>query len=240
MVTNSRIEWTQSTWNPVTGCSKVGPGCDNCYAERMAKRLQSMGVRRYRNGFKVTLQPDILQIPLKWKKPRRIFVNSMSDLFHEEIPDEYILETFGIMNRADQHVFQVLTKRSKRLLSLSSRIDWTSNIWIGVTVENDSYKRRVDDLRKIQAAIRFVSAEPLIGPIVDLDLSDIHWIIVGGESGPRSRTMNPEWARMIRDKCVLQGVPFFFKQWGGNRRKRNGRTIDGNIWNEYPHSYSVS
>ena len=199
-----------------------------------------MGVRRYRNGFKVTLQPDILQVPLKWKKPRRIFVNSMSDLFHEEIPDEYILETFGIMNRADQHVFQVLTKRSKRLLSLSSRIDWTSNIWIGVTVENDSYKRRVDDLRKIQAAIRFVSAEPLIGPIVDLDLSDIHWIIVGGESGPRSRTMNPEWARMIRDKCVLQGVPFFFKQWGGNHRKRTGRTIDGNIWNEYPHSYSMS
>lgn len=230
----SRIEWTHATWNPVTGCSKVSPGCDHCYADRMAKRLQAMGVHKYRNGFEVTLHPDVLEAPLRWQKPQIIFVNSMSDLFHEKVPFEYVQQIFDVMRRADHHIFQVLTKRSKRLVRYAPKLDWPENLWMGVTVENSVYQFRIDDLRKVPAAVRFLSLEPLLGPLADLDLRDIHWAIVGGESGPGARPMKREWAEEIRRQCKQQDVRFFFKQWGGMNKKAAGRELNGRTYDDMP------
>ncbi len=230
----SRIEWTHATWNPVTGCSKVSPGCDHCYADRMAKRLQAMGVHKYRNGFEVTLHPDVLDAPLRWQKPQIIFVNSMSDLFHEKVPFEYVQQIFDVMRRADRHIFQVLTKRSKRLVRYAPKLDWPENLWMGVTVENAVYQFRIDDLRKVPATVRFLSLEPLLGPLADLDLRDIHWAIVGGESGPGARPMKREWAEEIRRQCKQQDVRFFFKQWGGTNKKEAGRLLNGRTYDDMP------
>ena len=230
----SAIEWTESTWNPVTGCSKVSVGCANCYAERIAKRLRAMGQRRYRNGFKVTLHPEALNEPYRWKKPRIIFVNSMSDLFHEEIPVEFIQDVFSVMVANKRHIFQILTKRSERLCELAPLLDWPQNVWMGVTIENNDYVGRADDLRTVGAAVRFCSLEPLLGPLPDLELDGIGWVIVGGESGPGARIMKSEWAVEIREKCIGEGVPFFFKQWGGVNKKKAGRILQGRTWDEYP------
>jgi protein gp37 len=230
----TKIEWTESTWNPVTGCSKISDGCRNCYAERMAKRLRMMGQPNYANGFKVTLHDHVLEYPLAWKKPRTIFVNSMSDLFHEEIPDCFIDRVFQVMRRAHWHQFQVLTKRSARLKALAPRLFWPRNVWIGVSVENAENDFRVNDLRGVPAAIRFLSLEPLLGPLPALDLSNIDWVIVGGESGPGARIMKKEWVREIRDQCREQNVPFFFKQWGGVNKKKAGRLLEGRNWSEMP------
>lgn len=229
-----RIEWTHATWNPVTGCTKVSPGCDHCYADRMAKRLQAMGVHKYRNGFEVTLHPDVLEAPLRWTKPQIIFVNSMSDLFHEKVPFDYVAQIFDVMRRADQHIFQLLTKRSKRLVRYASKLDWPENLWMGVTVENSTYQFRIDDLRKIPAPTRFLSLEPLLGPLSNLDLHDIHWAIVGGESGPGARPMKREWVVDIRRQCKQQDVKFFFKQWGGVNKKALGRLLNGRTYDEMP------
>ena len=230
----SKIEWTEATWNPVTGCTKVSPGCKHCYAERIAKRLHSMGQFRYRNNFKVTLQPDLVELPLRWRKPRIIFVNSMSDLFHDAVPDNYIIEVFRTMEQASWHLFQVLTKRSDRLSSLASTLSWPENIWIGTSVENQEYTFRIKDLSNVPAAVRFLSIEPLLGPIRYLSLRKIDWVIVGGESGPGARPMNPEWVRSIQRRCQRQNVPFFFKQWGGVNKSRTGRLLDGKTWDERP------
>lgn len=230
----SSIEWTDATWNPVTGCTKVSPGCKNCYAERMAKRLQAMGQPRYRNGFELTLQPDLIEQPLKWTEPRMIFVNSMSDLFHEDIPLDYLIEVFDVMSRAHWHVFQVLTKRSERLAGIASRLHWPANVWMGVSVESQQYVHRISYLRQVPSAIRFLSIEPLLGPITTLPLDRIDWVIVGGESGPKARPLNIEWVRSIRDRCLNARVPFFFKQWGGTRKSRSGRILDGQTWDEMP------
>jgi len=230
----SSIEWTESTWNPVTGCTKVSPGCKHCYAERMAERLQAMGQENYRNGFKLTLQPHMLELPLRWKAPQTIFVNSMSDLFHEDVPFDYIHRVFDVMRRAYWHRFQVLTKRSERLAQLSARLPWEPNIWMGVSVESDRYRFRIDALRRTGAAIRFLSLEPLLGPLHDLDLRGIHWVIVGGESGPGARPIDPAWVRDLRDQCRRNTVAFFFKQWGGTNKKRTGRELDGRTWDEMP------
>lgn len=234
MALNSRIEWTHSTWNPVTGCTKVSAGCEHCYAERMARRLQAMGVRKYRNGFNVTLHPDVLEAPLKWRKPRLIFVNSMSDLFHKEVPLSYIKSIFDVMRRCPQHIFQVLTKRSKPLARLSPKLDWPPNVWMGVTVENEHYTYRINDLRHTGAAIKWLSLEPLLGPLNDLNLENIGWAVVGGESGPGARPMDRQWAIDIRRQCRAQSVPFFFKQWGGVNKKRAGRLLDGRKYDEMP------
>jgi len=231
---NSRIEWTESTWNPVTGCSKVSSGCANCYAERIAKRLQAMGQRNYAKGFEVALHPRMLELPLRWKKPHVIFVNSMSDLFHERVPTEFILRVFDVMNRARWHVFQILTKRSGRLSELDGVLPWTSNIWMGVTVEAVDYTFRVDDLRRSRALTRFLSLEPLLGPMPSLNLDGIDWVIVGGESGPGARPMRPAWARNVRAQCRRAGIPFFFKQWGGRNKKKRGRLLDGRTWDQMP------
>ena len=231
---NSTIEWTQATWNPVTGCTKVSPGCKHCYAERFAGRLRSMGNPRYRNGFRVTLHPDLLDLPLRWNEPRLIFVNSMSALFHEEVPFCFIAQVFDTMVRARHHTFQVLTKRARRLAELAHLLPWPSNVWVGVSIEHQGYVWRADYLRQVPAAVRFLSLEPLLGPITDLDLSGIHWVIVGGESGPGARPMHPDWARSIRDLCRERGVSFFFKQWGGVHRTQRGRLLDGREWNEMP------
>ncbi|NPV48793.1 MAG: phage Gp37/Gp68 family protein [Armatimonadetes bacterium] len=228
------IEWTEATWNPVTGCSKVSAGCANCYAERMARRLQAMGQPNYRDGFAVRCHPHMLDLPLRWRKPQMVFVNSMSDLFHEDVPLSFIQDVFTVMDRAHWHVFQVLTKRSERLLEIASLLDWTPNIWAGVTVESGEYLRRCDDLRMVPAAVRFVSFEPLIGPVPQPDLSSIHWAIVGGESGPGARPMQPGWVLDIRDACREQGVPFFFKQWGGCNKKKAGRLLEGRTWDAVP------
>ena len=234
MATNSQIEWTDATWNPVTGCSKISPGCKFCYAERLAKRLQAMGQRNYRNGFEVTLQPQMLELPLRWRSPRRIFVNSMSDLFHEDVPLSYIREVFAVMARAHWHQYQVLTKRSERLLELSGKLDWQPQIWMGVSVENEDYFSRVDHLRCTGAHVKFLSLEPLLGPLQGIELRGIDWVIVGGESGPGSRPIDPTWVTDIRDQCRRAGVAFFFKQWGGVMKKRSGRTLDGRTWDEMP------
>jgi protein gp37 len=230
----SAIEWTDSTWNPITGCTKVSPGCKHCYAERMAERLQAMGQENYRNGFALTLQPQMLELPLQWKTPQTIFVNSMSDLFHEEVPLEYIERVFDVMRRAHWHRFQVLTKRADRLADLSPLLAWEPNIWMGVSVESDGYRVRIDGLRRAGAQTKFLSLEPLLGPLYDLDLRGIHWVIVGGESGPGARPMDPAWARDLRDQCRRSKVPFFFKQWGGTNKKRAGRVLDGRTWDEMP------
>jgi len=230
----SGIEWTESTWNPVTGCSKVSPGCKNCYAERMAVRLKAMGQPNYANGFEVTVHEHALSLPLKWAKPQTIFVNSMSDLFHEEVPQEFILTTFDIMRQAHWHRFQILTKRSERLSELDAILPWAPNIWMGVSVETDDYTFRIDHLRRTKAATKFLSLEPLLGPLPNLDLEGIDWVIVGGESGIRARPMDPGWVVEIRDQCQEAGVPFFFKQWGGVNKKRTGRLLDGRTWDETP------
>lgn len=235
MSNDSKIEWTESTWNPVSGCTKLSAGCLNCYAERMANRLKAMGQTRYENGFKVTLHPQALKEPYSWKKPRVVFVNSMSDLFHKDIPDDFIQKVFTVMNENTQHTFQILTKRSERLRGLAPLLDWSDNIWMGVTVEDNDNVGRVDDLRRIPAAVRFLSMEPLLGPVPDLELNGIDWIIVGGESGPGSRPMEEEWVLAIKGKCRQTDVPFFFKQWGGVNKKKTGRLLLGKTWDAYPY-----
>ncbi len=230
----SKIEWTESTWNPVTGCKKISPGCKNCYAERLSKRLRAMGQPNYRNGFKLTLQPQMLELPLKWRKPQTIFVNSMSDLFHTEIPLEYIQQVFDIMNRAYWHRFQVLTKRADRLAEIESKLLWSPNIWMGVSVESQKYVHRIDNLRKTDAKVKFLSLEPLLGPLKSLNLESIDWVIVGGESGYGFRPIKEEWVLEIRNQCQDSDVPFFFKQWGGFNKKKTGRTLEGKTWNEMP------
>lgn len=230
----SPIEWTESTWNPLTGCTKASPGCKHCYAERMSVRLKAMGQPNYVNGFKVTLHENTLGMPLTWKKPQMVFVNSMSDLFHESVPTSFIIEVFRIMRRASWHRFQVLTKRSHRLLELDPSIAWPPNVWMGVSVESQDYLFRIDHLRKTRAWVKFLSLEPLLGPLPGLDLSGIDWVIVGGESGPGARPLREEWVVSIRDQCGAAGVPFFFKQWGGINKKRAGRLLDGRTWSEMP------
>jgi protein gp37 len=234
MALSSSIEWTDSTWNPVTGCTKISLGCTNCYAERMALRLKAMGNPSYSNGFSVTMHEDMLDLPLKWRKPKTIFVNSMSDLFHEDIPTEFILRVFDVMCRADWHCYQILTKRSERMLELSPRLTWISNIWMGVTVEEKNYTYRIEHLKRTGAKVKFLSLEPLLSPIHNLQLKGIDWIIVGGESGPKARPMKKEWVVDIRNHCQIEKVPFFFKQWGGRNKKKAGRELEGRIWNEIP------
>jgi len=230
----TKIEWTDATWNPVTGCNKISPGCKHCYAERLANRLLAMGQSNYRNGFEVTLQPQMLEHPLQWKTPKRIFVNSMSDLFHKDVPTSYIKQVFKVMNLAHWHQFQVLTKRSERVLELNSELKWAPQIWMGVSVESDKYKHRINDLRQTGAHIKFLSLEPLLGPLSKLNLRGIDWAIVGGESGPGARPIDQNWVVDIRDQCLKSGVPFFFKQWGGVQKKRTGRTLDGRTWDQMP------
>ena len=230
----SSIEWTEATWNPVTGCTKISPGCTHCYAERLAMRLKAMGQKNYANGFELTLQPHMLEKPLEWKKPQTVFVNSMSDLFHRDIPDEYILSVFDVMRRANWHKFQVLTKRAERLEEISPQIEWPKNVWMGVSVESEKYQSRIDHLRRTGARIKFLSLEPLLGPLPELDLTNIDWVIVGGESGPGARPMLKEWVIDIRDQCVAAEVPFFFKQWGGVQKSKTGRELEGVLWDEMP------
>lgn len=239
MALSSAIEWTEATWNPVTGCTKISPGCKHCYAERMALRLHAMGSLNYRNGFETTVHPHALELPLKWKKPQVIFVNSMSDLFHARVPEEFIFRIFDVMNRADWHQFQVLTKRPDRMRKLSARLQWSENIWMGVSVESEKYTKRIAELSESHAKVKFLSLEPLLGPLPNLELDGIDWVIVGGESGPGARSMDSSWVREIRDQCVSQGVPFFFKQWGGVFKKRTGRTLDGRTWEEMPRVSAV-
>jgi len=234
MAQRSGIEWTEATWNPVTGCTKTSPGCKFCYAERMANRLQTMGQANYLNGFDLTLQPHMLEHPLKWKKPQTIFVNSMSDLFHQDVPLAYARRVFDVMNRAYWHRFQVLTKRANRLAELNSSLEWASNIWMGVSVESHKYRGRIDALRSTGAHVKFLSLEPLLGPLHALDLSGIDWVIVGGESGPSARPMDAAWVTDIRDQCREARVSFFFKQWGGPNKKRAGRLLEGRIWGQMP------
>ncbi|MFH0953586.1 MAG: phage Gp37/Gp68 family protein [Verrucomicrobiota bacterium] len=234
MAARSAIEWTEATWNPVTGCTKISLGCRHCYAERMAVRLQAMGQANYANGFKVTPHTRALELPLHWKRSQVVFVNSMSDLFHEDIPTDFILRVFDVMNRANWHLFQVLTKRSRRMLELSPRLPWSRNIWMGVTVEDARYGRRIDHLRQIPAALRFLSVEPLLGPMPKLNLDGIGWVIVGGESGPGARSLQASWVIDICNQCRRANVPFFFKQWGGVNKKRAGRELEGRTWDEMP------
>jgi protein gp37 len=240
MATNSAIEWTESTWNPLTGCTKISPGCKHCYAERMSLRLQAMGQPNYVNGFKLSLHQAALELPLRWKRPQTIFVNSMSDLFHKEVPLKFILQMFDVMRRAHWHRFQILTKRAERLSEISQRLPWASNIWMGVSVENSDYTFRIDHLCKTNAHVKFLSLEPLLGPLPDLDLRGIGWVIVGGESGPGARPMDSSWAVDIRDQCLAAGVPFFFKQWGGIRKKKTGRELEGRTWDEMPAPESLT
>jgi protein gp37 len=234
MALQTSIEWTEATWNPVTGCSKVSLGCKHCYAERMASRLQAMGAANYRNGFQLTIHEHTLSLPLSWKRPQAIFVNSMSDLFHRAVPQSFILKVFAVMRQAHWHRFQILTKRSERLLELNERLPWAPNIWMGVTVEHPGLAYRIDDLRKTGAPIKFLSLEPLLGPMPRLDLRGIDWVIVGGESGPGVRPMHEAWVTSIRDQCREACVAFYFKQWGGVFKKRNGRELQGRTWDELP------
>lgn len=234
---HSTIEWTNATWNPVTGCTKVSPGCKHCYAERMAYRLQAMGQANYANGFKVTLHEHMLVRPLTWKRPMLIFVNSMSDLFHVDVPLEFIQDVFSVMRRAYWHSFQILTKRSERLLVLDQHIVWPDNVWMGVSVENEAYRSRIDDLRQTSAKVKFLSLEPLLGPLPSLNLKGIDWVIVGGESGPNARPMDREWVVDIRQQCIYARVPFFFKQWGGVHKNKAGRLLEGRTWDQMPETY---
>jgi len=236
MATKSSIEWTESTWNPLTGCTKISPGCKNCYAERMARRLHAMGQSNYRNGFQLTLHEHVLELPLRWNQSQMIFVNSMSDLFHEDVPIDFIQRVFDVMIRASWHTFQVLTKRSSRLLELDEQLTWPENIWMGVSVENQNYKYRIDQLRQTHAKTKFLSLEPLLGPLPNLNLVGIDWAIVGGESGPGARPMLRPWVVEIREQCQKAKVPFFFKQWGGINKKKTGRELDGRTWDEIPAS----
>jgi protein gp37 len=234
MGANSHIEWTEATWNPVTGCTKVSAGCKNCYAERLALRLQAMGNRRYKNGFHITLHEDVVDLPRSWRTPRTIFVNSMSDLFHKDVPLDFIQLVFATMRDCPQHTFQILTKRSDRVLTLASKIEWPPNVWMGVSVEDSRVLSRIDDLRRVPAKIRFLSCEPLIGSLAGIDLTNIHWVIVGGESGPFARPMKIEWVREIFRACRSADVPFFFKQWGGVRKHITGRRLNGKTYDEMP------
>ena len=234
MATDSNIEWTEFTWNPVTGCIKVSQGCKNCYAERMAKRLRAMGAGRYVGGFRPALHWDLIDAPLAWKKPRLVFVNSMSDLFQEDVPEAFILKVFQTMVSCPRHTFQILTKRSDRLRELSARLPWPESVWMGVSVEDARVTSRATDLAEVPAAVRFLSCEPLIGPLDRLPLENIDWVIVGGESGPRARAMEAEWVKSIRRQCRKYGVAFFFKQWGGVRKDLTGRLLDGRTYDEMP------
>ena len=236
MAKATSIEWTEMTWNPVTGCTKVSPGCANCYAERMAKRLQAMRAPRYRRGFTLSMHDDALTAPLQWRAPRKVFVNSMSDLFHKNVPLEFIERVFDVMARCPQHQFQILTKRSSRLRSIaeSGALNWPANVWMGVSVEDQRRVRRVVDLACVPAHVRFLSIEPLLGPIENLPLTGIHWVIVGGESGPGARPMQSVWVDSLLEQCDAQGVAFFFKQWGGVQKHRTGRVLRGRTYNEMP------
>lgn len=230
----SKIEWTDATWNPTTGCDKISPGCDNCYACNMARRCKAMGLKKYARGFELTLHPETLLDPIGWKKPRHVFVDSMSDLFHADVPLAFIKRVFDSMARCPQHHFQILTKRSGRLAHFSPQLNWLPNVWMGVSVENADYQFRIDHLRQTGAHIKFLSLEPLLGPLPNLNLDGIHWVIVGGESGPGARPMSADWVREIRDQCVSAKVSFFFKQWGGVRKKQAGRILDGRTWDQMP------
>ena len=234
MAQGSRIEWTDGTWNPVTGCTKVSPGCRNCYAERLSRRLQAMGVPQYRDAFALSLHAAVLDLPRRWRRPRTVFVNSMSDLFHPKVPLEFIQRVFEVMVDASQHQYQVLTKRPEVALEHARALPWPDNVWLGTSVESGDFAWRVRTLQRIPAAVRFISAEPLLAPIPRLPLRNIHWVIVGGESGPGSRPMREAWVTQIRDRCVKYGVPFFFKQWGGVNKKRTGRVLQGRTWDEMP------
>jgi len=234
MAARSSIEWTEATWNPVTGCTKISIGCKNCYAERMALRLKTMGQRNYVNGFRVTTHEDSLDLPLRWKSPQVVFVNSMGDLFHQDVSAPFIRKVFSVMRRAAWHRYQILTKRSSRLNQIAPDLDWAENIWMGVTVESEENIYRIDDLRRTQAKIKFLSLEPLLGPLPNLDLRGIDWVIVGGESGPGARPIQEDWVIEIRNQCLKSNVPFFFKQWGGTRKKKTGRLLEGRYWNEMP------
>ncbi len=240
MGSKSSIEWTEATWNPVTGCTKISPGCKNCYAERLSHRLRAMGLRNYANGFSLTLQPQALALPTKWKTTQVIFVNSMSDLFHKSVPLNYVQQVFDVMNNANHHIYQVLTKRSERLAMLSPLLDWAPHIWMGVSVESEDYVHRIDHLRGTEARVKFLSLEPLIGPLPGLDLEGIDWVIVGGESGPGSRPMRKEWVVEIKNQCEEADVPFFFKQWGGTNKKRSGRMLDDRTWDQMPRVVAVA
>jgi len=249
MATTSKIEWTETTWNPVTGCDRISAGCDNCYALALAKRLKAMGAEKYQTdgnpvtsgpGFGVTTHPGVLEQPYRWRAPKLVFVNSMSDLFHAKVPTAFLREVFGVIADTPQHTYQLLTKRSTRALRVAGYLDWPSNLWLGVSVEDERALDRIDDLRATPAAVKFLSCEPLIGPLHDLDLAGIDWVIVGGESGKENRPMKPEWATDIRDACSTEGVPFFFKQWGGRTAKANGRQLDGRQWDEMPRLATVA
>jgi protein gp37 len=232
---NSSIEWTEMTWNPTTGCTKISSGCKNCYAEVMTRRLKAMGQDKYKHGFnRVAIHPNTLSIPYTWKSSKMIFVNSMSDLFHQEIPLQYIKEVFQVMNENPQHVFQILTKRADRLFELSTELHWTHNIWMGVSVENKDVMQRIDLLRQTSAKVKFISFEPLLGPLPNLNLKKIDWVIVGGESGPKARNMKQEWVSDLQHQCKKTEVAFFFKQWGGQNKKANGRLLNGKIYSEMP------
>ena len=240
MAQRSTIEWTETTWNPVTGCTKVSPGCAHCYAETFAERFRGVPGHPYERGFDLQLRRERLQQPLTWRQPRMIFVNSMSDLFHEDVPEEYIRQVFSVMRKANWHSFQILTKRAERLAELAPRLRWPRTVWMGVSVENQRWTSRIDDLRRVPAKVRFLSCEPLLGPL-KLDLHGIHWVIVGGESGPRARRMNPDWVRDIRRQCEAAGAAFFFKQWGAHNeagervgKGKAGRLLDGRLWGQLP------
>jgi protein gp37 len=239
MATNSSIEWTEATWNPVTGCSKLSQGCKNCYAERLARRLHAMGSKRYKNEFAITLHDDLVDLPRSWKRSRLVFVNSMSDLFHDEIPLPFIKKIFKTMSECPQHTFQILTKRAERLERIAGSLFWPRNVWMGVSVENQSASFRVRHLNMVPAATRFLSIEPLLGPIQELELEGIHWVIVGGESGPGARPMEKTWVDGILRQCRKSKIPFFFKQWGGVHKSKFGRTLNGRLYNEMPQSALV-
>ncbi|KAB1108934.1 phage Gp37/Gp68 family protein [Micromonospora aurantiaca] len=244
----SSIEWTQATWNPTTGCDRVSSGCDNCYAMTLAKRLKAMGQPRYQKdgdprtsgpGFGVTCHPDALKLPSTWRRPRLVFVNSMSDLFHAQVPADFVRQVFDVMTATPQHTYQILTKRSRRLRRMAPSLPWPPNVWVGVSVEDGEALYRVDDLRTVPAAVRFLSCEPLLGPLDNLSVEGIGWVIAGGESGPNARPMEPTWAIGVRDRCTEAGVPFFFKQWGGRTPKSGGRELDGQTWDEMPEATPV-
>ena len=234
MSQQTRIEWTDATWNPVTGCSRVSPGCDHCYAEALAGRLKAMGNVRYSNGFQVRLHQDLVDLPLRWKKPKLIFVNSMSDLYHPKVPDEFIRRVFDTMVQAHWHRFQILSKRPQRMAALAPRLPWPANVWQGVSIESADYLWRIKYLLRVPAAVRFLSLEPLLGPLPNTPLTGIGWVIAGGESGPHHRPCDPDWIRSIRDQCLRANVPFFLKQWGGRTPKAGGRELDGRTWDEMP------